>query len=134
MQKTTQEKVDYWIDLADEDISAAKSLLKSKHFLQTGFFCHLTIEKALKAAITNNTNEIPPKIHDLEKLAKRGGILEILSDQQLKIMDDLMPMQIEARYPENKDKLASKLTEGYCKELIEKTEGLLCWIKQQLGR
>ena len=133
MQKTTQEKVKYWLDLADDDLGAAKSLLKSKYFLHTGFLCHLTIEKALKAVITNNTNQIPPKIHDLQKLANRGGLLDKLNDQQLKFMDDLMPLQIEGRYPEYKEKISQLLTDEYCKNMIKETESLLCWIKQLSG-
>ena len=44
-----EEKVQYWLDLTDYDLSAAKSLLKSKHYLYVGFMCHQVIEKSLKA-------------------------------------------------------------------------------------
>lgn len=33
------DKVDYWLELADEDVITAKALLKSKRFLPMGFFC-----------------------------------------------------------------------------------------------
>jgi hypothetical protein len=65
------ERIEYWIDLADYDIETAKAMLKSKRFLYVGLMCHQAIEKALKAIIVRDCqiDEIPPKIHDLSKLA-----------------------------------------------------------------
>jgi HEPN domain-containing protein len=75
-----------------------------------GFFCHMITEKALKATVANITNEIPPRTHDLQKLAKYSGIFDGLSEEQLALMDKLTPLQIEARYPEYKEKIADALT------------------------
>ena len=63
---TTNEKVQYWLDLADYDIETARVNLDGKRFLYVGFMCHQTIEKALKAAVTHVTDGgVPPKIHNL---------------------------------------------------------------------
>jgi len=48
------EKVEYWLGLADYDIDAAKAMLRSKLFLYVGFMCHQTIEKSLKAIIARD--------------------------------------------------------------------------------
>ena len=45
-----------------------------------------------------------------------------------------MPLQIEARYPEYKEKISSFLTEKYCIKLLNDTEEFLCWIKKKLER
>ena len=129
-----QEKTMYWLDLADDDLKVAKTMLNNAHYLHMGFLCHLTIEKALKAAIEHTTNEIPPKIHDLRKLAKQGGIFDKLSAKQSKLLDALMPLQIEARYPEYKEKIAQTLSKDVCEKFLAETEELLCWIKQLLGK
>ena len=94
----------------------------------------MIIEKALKATIANKTNEIPPKIHDLQKLARYGNIFDDLSEEQLAFMDKLTPLQIEARYPEYKEKIAKSLTIMYCKHLLTETEEFLYWIKQRLEK
>ena len=91
-------------------------------------------EKALKAVITERTSKIPPKIHDLQKLATYGGIFDSLSDEQFALMDKLKPLQIEARYPEYKERIASTLTVESCQKILIETEGFLCWIKQQLEK
>ena len=128
------EKVKYWIDLADEDVTAAKVLIDGKKYLHAGFFCHLVAEKALKAMIASVTSEIPPKIHDLAKLAERGGIVDDLSEQQLDLLKELIPLHIEARYPEYKERIAQTLTPERTAKIFKETEEFLCWIKQKLEK
>jgi len=127
-------KTQYWIELADDDLITAKWLLKGNRLLYCAYACHQIIEKALKAAIAENVGEVPPKIHDLPKLASKGLIYDLMSEEQLLILDKLRPMQIEGRYPEYKEEIYQRLTTEYCEKMVEETEGLLCWIKQQLEK
>jgi hypothetical protein len=55
-----------------------------------------------------------------------------MSQEQLKFLAELMPMNIEARYPSYKDKLFKKLTPEYCRILIDKTKELKLWIENLL--
>jgi len=128
-----QEKAMYWLDLAEDDLEVARCLFTNNKLLHGGYFCHQVIEKAFKAVIAKDTNEIPPKIHDLPKLGKLGGIWDLLSDEQILTVKKLIPLQIEARYPEYKDELYKRLSAEFCSKLIEETEELLCWTKQRLG-
>ena len=128
------DKVEYWLDLADDDIPVAKILLNEKKCLHAGFFCHLIAEKALKAMVASVTSEIPPKIHDLAKLAELGGIFDDLTEQQHNLLKDLSPLQIEARYPEYKERIAKKLTPETTAKLFRETEDFLCWIKKKLEK
>ena len=99
-----------------------------------GFFCHLIAEKALKAVIAHKTGELPPRIHDLIKLAAMGNVFGSMSDEQKQLLHTLNPLQIEARYPEYKKRIAVTLSPVHCKELLNETEEFLCWIKQQLEK
>ncbi len=54
-------KVDYWLDLCDDDLQAARDMLKSNNFLWMGFICHLIVEKALKAAFRMLLMKFRPK-------------------------------------------------------------------------
>ena len=128
------EKVDYWLELCDDDLLTAKALFQAKRFLHTGFFCHLVAEKALKAVVACQTDEIPPRIHDLVKLAVKGNVFDMISDEQKQLLHKLTPLQIEARYPEYKDRIAATITPDYCMQLLSETEDFLCWIRQQLER
>jgi len=100
----------------------------------TGFICHIIAEKALKAAIASITNEAPPKSHDRPKLADRANIHGDMPVNYKTLLNKLTPLQIEARYPEYKEKIAAILTESYCEKLLEETKGLLCWIKEKLEK
>jgi len=127
-------KTEYWLELCDDDLLTAKALFQSKRHLHMGFFCHLIVEKALKAVIAHNTGEIPPRLHDLDRLAVLGGINEDLSEEQWMLLNKLTPLQIEARYPEYKERIQSALTPAVCEQLLKQTEEFLCWIKQRLEK
>jgi len=128
------EKYEYWLDLCDDDLITAKWLLKGERLLYCGYICHQIAEKAFKATIAKNTKEIPPKIHDLPKLAYQCGMYDKLSDERLKLLDKLKNLQIEARYPEYREAIYQSLNLEYCEKLLEETEDLLCWIKKQLEK
>jgi HEPN domain-containing protein len=129
-----KESVKYWLSISDYDIETARAMLKTGRYLYGGLMCHQVIEKALKAVISRDCEEgeIPPKIHDLTKLAVRAKLFDSMSEEQQNFVDDLNPLNIESRYPGYKDEIAAGLTEEICGELIKETEGLLCWIKERL--
>ncbi|MCL2343509.1 MAG: HEPN domain-containing protein [Firmicutes bacterium] len=128
------DKVQYWFDLADEDLSVAKVLLNNHKVLYAAFMCHQAVEKALKGIIARDCaeGELPPKIHHLTKLAKRAVLFDKMNEAQKFLLADLNPLNIEARYPEYKRKIADSLSVEKLNELIAETEDLLDWIKKKL--
>jgi len=128
---TTEEKVNYWLCLANESLDDAKALLENKQLLFAGFACHLAVEKALKAAIQNK-NVTPPKMHDLGKLAKEAGLFEKLSEEQVLFLGILMPLQIEGRYASYKDNIAMSLNNERTMEIYEKAKEMIKWVQAKL--
>ena len=128
------DNVDYWLELCDDDLRVAKNLYKSNDYLWMGFICHLIAEKALKAAIADATCEVPPKDHRLLKLAELAKVDGDFSEEQAILLGKLSPLQIEARYPSYKEKIAAILTKNYCEQLLKETEAFLCWIKARLEK
>lgn len=55
-----------------------------------------------------------------------------MSEEQLDFIDELEPLNIEARYPSYKERLLNSLTADRCKELIKQTDELRIWIKSRL--
>ena len=82
------ENAEYWLDLAEYDFDTARAMLVAGKFLYVGFMCHQTIEKTLKAVISSNLEEgdMPPKIHDLVKLAVRSNLFDIMSNDQKNLL------------------------------------------------
>jgi HEPN domain-containing protein len=51
------DKVKYWLDLAEEDLSVAKILINNNKFLHAAFNCHQAVEKSIKAVIARDLPE-----------------------------------------------------------------------------
>ena len=126
------EKVAYWIEMSDYDLETASAMLAARRYLYVGFMCHQTIEKILKAHWTNCLEEVPLKIHSLLRLAEKTGVAREMTEEQLRFIDILEPLNIEARYPSYKERLMKSLTQEYCQQLLEKTKDLQKWIKNKL--
>ena len=131
---TTEEKITYWIDLADYDLETAKAMLEAKRFLYVGFMCHQVIEKLLKAYWSKVLSEPPLKIHNLARLAAQTRLIEEMTEEQQHFIDLLAPMNIEARYPDYKSKLAETLSQKNCRSILNKTNALGLWIKEKLSK
>ncbi|RZB34526.1 MAG: hypothetical protein SRB1_00294 [Desulfobacteraceae bacterium Eth-SRB1] len=43
-----EEKIKYWIDMAEYDLETARIMLKGRRFLYVGFMCHQVVKKFLK--------------------------------------------------------------------------------------
>lgn len=125
-------KVDYWLEMSDYDFETAKAMLATQRYLYVGFMCHQVIEKALKAYWSNVLEEPPLKIHTLSRLAEKSGLDKFMSESQLDFIDELEPLNIEARYPSYKERLMKSLSDARCNDLILKTDELRLWIKKLL--
>ena len=126
------DKIKYWIELSDYDIETAEAMLRSKRYLYVGFMCHQTVEKIFKAYFTLlNIDIVAPYSHSLSYIAKKGGFYEMFSEEQKNFIDQVEPLNIEARYPSNKERLLKSLNETKCIEIIEKTKEIQRWIKEK---
>lgn len=130
--KAMDDKVKYWIDLSDYDLETAEAMLQSGRYLYVGFMCHQSIEKIFKAYFTKSTSQVAPFSHSLAFLAKKGNIFDLLDDKQKEFIDELEPMNIEARYPTHKENVLKSLSFEKCNEIISKTNELHQWIKARL--
>jgi HEPN domain-containing protein len=120
-------QIEYWVNSSADDRETSEILLEKKKYVHGLFFCHLAIEKILKALIVKTTKEIPPRSHDLFYLSKKAEIQ--LSEDKQQICQILMKYQLEGRYPESFPKNPDiELVHEY----FEKTKALLEWLKTML--
>ena len=94
--------------------------------------CHQVIEKTLKAYWCATCDDEPPYTHNHMRLANGSGLYEQMNDEQRDFLDTITNYNIEARYPEDKDELASTLTPAACRQIIDETKQLQQWIKDRL--
>ena len=91
-------QIDYWSKSAENDIETAEILITSGKYLEGMFFCHLCIEKILKALVVKQTENIPIRSHDLFYLIEIANIK--IHEEESSFMQILMKYQLEGRYPE----------------------------------
>ncbi len=125
-------KIKYWVDLSEYDLETAEAMLRSRRYLYVGFMCHQSIEKAFKALYTKLKSESAPYSHSLSYLAKQGNFYGEFSALQKEFIDQIEPLNIEARYPSHKDRLLKSLSDEKCIEIIQNTKEIVEWIKERL--
>lgn len=113
-------------------METAKVMLKSKRYLYVGFMCNQVIEKILKAYYVKQIGEQPPYTHKLIRLAEESNIYKLMSEEQKDFLDIISPLNIEARYPTQKQELFKALNKEKCKIIVKETEKILLWIKKKL--
>jgi HEPN domain-containing protein len=122
-----QKQVEYWKRSAEEDFAAAESLLEKGHVRHCLFFAHLAIEKMLKAHVTRKTNDIPPRIHSLLRLAEIADLK--LDPEQQQFLREFGVYQLEGRYPDSEE---SVIPSSLVKEEIAGASRMLSWLTKQL--
>lgn len=126
------DKVTYWSGISDYDLDTADAMFRTGRWLYVGYMCHQTIEKIFKAYWSKNKEEPAPFSHNLINIAQSCGLGQLLSEEQKSFVGELMPLNVEARYPSYKDAIGSALSEEKCKELLSKTRELQQWVKTKL--
>jgi len=122
-----KKQIKYWIGGAVDNIETAGILVEKGKRLEGLFFCHLALEKALKAHVTKATEEVPPKTHNLQRLAELAEL--DLQETVYIFLGEMMEYLIEGRYPEINPKVPDKKkASSYFKRSGEIVE----WLKEQL--
>ena len=120
-----------WIEFVDKDLLLAKRNIDSKDFCELiAFHLQQALEKVLKAYIYEKTNKEPPRIHNLIGLVNLSGME--LKNEEKDLLDDLNFVYTESRYPQSIDELRDFLDKIDLRELYNKTERLIQWIKIKL--
>jgi HEPN domain-containing protein len=120
-------QIDYWTKGAENDLMTADLLIREKRILHGLFFCHLVIEKAIKAHVVKTSGDGAPKSHNLIYLSEKAG-LEFDDETEI-FLGILMKYQLQGRYPDYNPVLPDILKAN---EYFEKTKTLLKWLKERL--
>ena len=121
--------VDLWWKQAEKDFEVANSLYGSKHYYASAFFCHQSLEKALKALFMSTKSEKPSQTHSLVYLGSQLGV----EKRYFQLLKNLTTDFIAARYPDITDSLPyENYSEEIAKNYVSQTSELLKWIKVKL--
>lgn len=124
---TKEEHIKYWLEGADHDLKAAESLFKSEKYDWCLFIAHLVLEKTLKAHFVSKNDKVPPKTHNLVKLAKQSSI-ELIDEKQI-FFDEVNDFNLEVRYPDYKNKFFNCCTKAFAEDYFTKIKENYHWLK-----
>lgn len=125
---TEKDVVDYWIKSAKEDFLTAETLFLAKRNLACLFFCHLALEKILKALYVSQKHTAPPLIHDLVKLAESFALNTNDFTDDLR---EISRFNIAARYDDYKFSMYKTATNEFTKKYYAKTKEIYQWLKEK---
>ena len=133
MKQHFEKTIKYWLDGSSKDFEAANVLFEKKLYSQALFFCHLSLEKMLKALFMKRIRKIPPFIHDLRRLAELAGLE--LSKERQEILDKIFTFNISARYAEEKLEFYKKYNnKKIASKYLNITKDLLKWLKKEFQK
>ncbi len=122
-----QKQIEYWTRGAEDDLKTEKILINEKRTLHGLFFCHLVIEKTLKAHVVKHTSLLAPKSHNLIFLLDKTEIE--LSEQNEIFLGILMKYQLQGRYPDYNPVLPD---DSDVQSYLLRTEELMTWLIKKL--
>ena len=120
--------------MAVYDLETARAMLSTGRYLYVGFMCHQTVEKSLKAYYWHSILQEPPFTHNLLLLAEQSNLKVHLTDEMSKLFARLMPLNIQARYPQDRDELLKVLDDKVCEDIVKQTEEFFAWINRLLKK
>lgn len=121
-----------WFRQAQYDLGTAESLVSSGRYPPAVFFCHLALEKALKALCAERFDCEPDKTHNLVYLIE---LLELELPQQY--LDPLFIINrtgVTGRYPHNLEKVLEQYTREKTGKLLADTREILTWLMQRSSK
>ena len=101
-------------------------MFKAGRYLYVLFCCQQAVEKALKSVIVKKTGELPPRIHNLLRLAETAGIES--GEEQIDLLTKLSGYYIKSRYPEEIRVAGAAITQGLAREILGGTERTVKWV------
>jgi HEPN domain-containing protein len=119
-----------WVALAEYDLDTAQHMLTTGRYLYVVFLCHLALEKLLKAHVTEATQSIPAKSHDLIYLVKKSGLT--VPQPYLDFIGKINNASVPTRYPDDLQRSLSAYPESVVRDYLRQTGEVLTWLRQIL--
>jgi HEPN domain-containing protein len=130
MPLTTEDKFEYWLNYARNDLDSADFMFKSGRWFYTLFMCQQAIEKLTKGLYILYIDDNVPRLHDINSIFDRfkDKLPEQLSEERAKLFDTLSQFYLRSRYPDYTSALASLATRETAQAINEKSREAFQWL------
>ncbi len=118
-----------WLEQAHADLKTARDNLSLKNYYASVVFSQQSAEKALKALYFFSEKKVPPKIHDLVKLAMELNAPE----EVLASADNLTGTYLSSRYPGAAPEIPARYyTQVKAETHLQEAEVILKWAEKKI--
>lgn len=118
--------VKYWMDTAERDLETVEHLFDSGDYHWALFIGHLVVEKLFKALYVQNIGGMPPRIHDLARLAGRCGLEP--DEAMLDKLDMISRFNLSVRYPDYQQEIYRMCTRSFSLEALDSIKEMRTWL------
>lgn len=126
-----QDYIKYWIRTSENDLVSMINNFNSGSYEWALFIGHLSLEKILKALwVKNNQSDIPPKTHNLKKIADEAKYPS--TEDEAMLFLEINDFNLESRYPDYKFEFHKKCTTEFAEIYIQKIKDLHKCIASQI--
>ena len=80
---TTNEKFEYWLDIAEYDLGTAEAMYNTGRWLYVAFMCQQAIEKLCKGLYIQYVDDNVPRVHNI-----RSILIKYANKLQISISED----------------------------------------------
>src|SRR5262244_3545202 len=123
MDKRMLKATTNWLAQVDYDLATAEQMLHAGRYIYVIFMSHMALEKALKALVTEETQQLPPRTHNLIDLAQRAQL--VLSQEQRDFLGKIDNTSVVVRYPDDLSEMVSQYSEAVAQDYLERTKELI---------
>ena len=126
----TQEKYEYWLDIAEYDLETANAMFATGRWLYVAFMCQQAIEKLVKGLYLLYIDDNVPRLHNINFIFEyfEDKLPYALSEEKHNFFDRLSKYYINNRYPEYIRKLSLEISEADAKEILSQTKEEFAWL------
>ena len=130
MGLTTEDKYQYWLSYAQNDIDSAEFMLQSGRWFYTLFMCQQAVEKLVKGLYVLYIDDNVPRLHDINNILTRykDKLPEQLPEDKEWLFDNLSQFYLRSRYPDYTSALASLTTSEMAYSIYEKSKEAFQWL------
>lgn len=117
-----------WIATAEYDLETARHLFDAERYIHVVFFCHLALEKLLKAHVTEVTKTEPAKTHSLMYLVRKAGLSP--TREMAGFLGDISNESVPTRYPDGAGELLTEYTREVAENCLRSTREAMKWLRE----
>lgn len=126
-----EKTINYWLVGAKNDLEAAEVLFDARKYPQSLFWCHLLLEKTLKALVVFHTKTQAPYSHNLVQLSGKTGV--DFSDEQKTQLKDISEFNLMGRYADETETFALKCTSEFSQKYFSIAKNLYQWLLTKIS-